>query len=163
MRRCSITAQFRSRRRCGRAAGRRAAVTGGRRRIPGSSLLASIDHIRMEMMQLSTTHQGMELTVVEPPGPPISLADLELGTWSAEQGTAFEAAEWVLGSLIAWCAAESAREQDPDRLAAIADECRKYAAIRRTLSVHEPQRVQRVLAEYGALARERYEALNSAS
>lgn len=108
------------------------------------------------------------MTVVEPPGPPISLADLDLGTWSAEQGTAFEAAEWVLGSLIAWCAAESAREQsaalpDPDRLAAIADERRQYAEIRESLSVHQPHLVQRVLAEYGAVARERYKALDTSA
>lgn len=92
---------------------------------------------------------------------PVSLADLDLGRWSAEDGRAFEVAEWVMGALIAWCSAESARERaeghpDPARLAELASETDGYAAVQRELSIREPERVQEVLAEYGPLARARF-------
>jgi hypothetical protein len=99
--------------------------------------------------------------VAEPPQP-VSVADLDLGSWTAEQGIAFEAAEWVLGSLIGWCSSEMAAERarpqpDPDRLAALSAEQAEYAMARRSLDIHDPEQVQRVLAEGGRLARQRYE------
>jgi hypothetical protein len=102
---------------------------------------------------------------MEPPRG-ISLADLELGTWTAEQGIALEVAEWVLGALIGWCSAETARERrqarpDLHRLAELKREQSEYTRLRRDLDIHDPQQVQRVLADYGALARERYQALGS--
>jgi hypothetical protein len=88
---------------------------------------------------------------------------MDLGSWTAEQGIAFEAAEWVLGSLIGWCAEQSTVERvrrrvDPARLAELAAERAGYAAVCRSLDVHDPEQVRRVPAEYGPLARQRYSA-----
>lgn len=44
-------------------------------------------------------------------GRPLSPADLDLGRSSSEDREAFEVAEWVLGSLIAWCSARTAAER----------------------------------------------------
>jgi hypothetical protein len=101
--------------------------------------------------------------VAEPPKP-ISVADLDLGTWTPEEGTAFEAAEWLMGSLIGWCSEQSAIERsrprpDQERLAALDAERAGYARVRRSLSVDDPEYVQQVRAEYGPLALERFEAV----
>jgi hypothetical protein len=90
----------------------------------------------------------------EEPTQGINPSGHQLGSWTAEQGTAFETAEWVLGALIAWCSAETARENrrdrpDVDRLAALDRERQKYAHLRRTLDVHDTSQVQRALTDYG--------------
>jgi hypothetical protein len=97
-------------------------------------------------------------------GEAVSSADLDLGEWSAEQGTDFEAAEWVLGALIAWCSAESsavagAASSAVVQQAELAAERERYAALQRELSVHNSAHTREVLATYGALARLRYQSL----
>jgi hypothetical protein len=95
---------------------------------------------------------------------PISAADLDLAAWTAETGTDFETAEWILGALIAWCSvrtvAERAREHpDPDRLAGLDAKCADYLSTRRSLSVRDPRRIREVISRYSALARECYREL----
>jgi hypothetical protein len=94
----------------------------------------------------------------------ISVTDLDLAPWTAEAGTDFETAEWILGALIAWCstreAAERAREHpDPARLADLDAERVDYLSARSSLTVRDPQRIREVISRYGALARERYREL----
>jgi hypothetical protein len=91
----------------------------------------------------------------------ISVADLHLAPWTAEAGTEFETAEWILGALIAWCSARVAderarRHSDPARLAALDAERAEYVSARGSLSVYDPARVREVITRYGRLARERY-------
>lgn len=100
------------------------------------------------------------VTTPDPPSPDraVSLAEFDLGTWSADEGLAFEAAKWVLGALIAQVSAAAAAERaepvpDRERLSALAEERADYAAERRRLSVHDPAHVKQVLDRYGALAR----------
>lgn len=100
-------------------------------------------------------------TTPEPPEGPdraISLADLDLGAWSADDGLAFEAAEWILGAMIARTTAADAAERakpvpNQERLAALDEERAVYAAERRQLSVHDRARNNAVVERYGDLAR----------
>ncbi|MBW0104316.1 hypothetical protein [Pseudonocardia sp. KRD291] len=94
------------------------------------------------------------------PAEALSLANLDIGAWSADEGLAFETAEWIIGALISRVSADTAAERDkpaPDqhRLGALAEERARYAAVRRQLSVHDPAHVQEVLRTYGKLARQR--------
>ncbi len=91
------------------------------------------------------------VTTPDPANPDraVSLAELDLGTWSADEGLAFEAAEWVLGALIAQTTAAAAAERaepvpDQERLTALAEERAAYAGDRRRLSLHDPAHVKQV-------------------
>lgn len=81
-----------------------------------------------------------------------------LPTWSYEYGTEVEAAEWVLGSLIAWTSKQLGAEPDEAKATALREQSAALAAERRRMLTGGPAAPAQVLREYGPRARKLYAA-----
>lgn len=79
-----------------------------------------------------------------------------LPTWSYGQGTDFEVAEWILGSLIAWTSKRIKISRDDVKVNALREQSAVLAAERRQMLVGGPDAAARVLREYGPRARRLY-------
>ncbi|WP_322761403.1 hypothetical protein [Frankia sp. Cr2] len=79
-----------------------------------------------------------------------------LPTWTYEHGMDVEAAEWVLGSLIAWISKQLDTEPDEAAARVLREESAALAAERRRMLTGGAAAAARVLREYGPRARQLY-------
>ncbi|WP_207386284.1 hypothetical protein [Protofrankia symbiont of Coriaria ruscifolia] len=85
-----------------------------------------------------------------------------LATWSQEEAIAYEVAEDLLGSMLAWANAQRWRElekptPDPAVVARWREQAADYARQRRELPGDDPAAVARAIREYGPAVRRFYD------
>ncbi|MCK9923582.1 hypothetical protein MXD61_17190 [Frankia sp. AgPm24] len=79
-----------------------------------------------------------------------------LPTWNFEEGIDLEAAEWVLGSLIAWISEQLSAGPDEAEARTLLEQQEALSNEKKDLMAGDPKNVARVLREYGPRARALY-------